>query len=64
MYQIVNDSTGIPVARFSDKGYALAWMQDNNTDEKGEYMQLYRIEKVKQAQEASKTARSAVFNKS
>ena len=46
MYQIVNDSTGIPVARFSDKGYALAWMQDNNTDEKGEYMQLYRIEKV------------------
>jgi hypothetical protein len=49
MYTVVNASTGIVVARFLNRNDALYWMEQNNVDEKGEPIPLYRLVKVKQS---------------
>lgn len=59
MYKIVNASTGIVVNRFTDKRHALDWAEDNNTDEKGDYLHLYDVYKDKDASKTHQKARSA-----
>lgn len=53
MYQIVNNSTGVTVANFLSKVFALQWLNDNNFNEEGVCLSLYRLVRC---QDASKTA--------
>lgn len=49
MYIVVNASTGIVAARFLSKKFAQQWLEDNNFDENGQSLGLYRMVKVKEA---------------
>lgn len=48
MYKIINISTGIVVATFNDRSFAIDWMADNNCL-LGEPANLYSIVKTKGA---------------
>lgn len=50
MYNVINISTGTVVIRFGTKDSADYWVEVNNTDETGQYMELYKVVKEKKPQ--------------
>ena len=55
MYHVVNRSTGVVVTRFLNRADAVQWVLENNVDENGEFLPLYKVvnTKTKKAQEAA-----------
>ena len=45
MYTVVNQSTGIVVARCTNRNDAQYWVDQNNVDERGDPLPLYKIVK-------------------
>lgn len=60
MYKIVTQSTGIVVNQFINRNDALYWMEANNTDEKGRYLPLYRLETNRKRREGVKAGAGGV----
>ena len=47
MWKVVFISSGITAYITSSKSYALQWLQDNNTDENGESLGLFQLQRMK-----------------
>ena len=47
MFIIVGITSNIVIARFNDRAYANAWLLNNNTDEVGEPLSLFKLVKDK-----------------
>ena len=47
MWKVVFISSGITAYITSSKAYALQWLQDNNTDENGESLGLFQLQRMK-----------------
>jgi len=45
IYRIVHRSSGITAFSSTSRGYALLWMQWNDTDENGDIIGLYKLVK-------------------
>ena len=47
LYQVVHRSSGIPAFSTTSRGYAILWMEWNDTDAEGNTIGLYKLIKVK-----------------
>lgn len=50
MYAIIGISSGIVMAKFSERGMAIHWLECNNLDNEGNSLNLFQIIKVKHGQ--------------
>lgn len=50
MYAIIGISSGIVMAKFSERGMAVHWLECNNLDDEGNSLNLFQLIKVKHGQ--------------
>ena len=53
MWKVVFISSGITAYITSSKKYALQWLEDNNTDEEGNSLGLFQLQKMKHTEQST-----------
>ena len=60
MWKVVFISSGITAYITSSKAYALQWLEDNNTDENGESLGLFMLQRMKHTEQDAQKAQEGL----